>query len=186
MDDAEKHNVFIILCMFCNSILKKDDGFITDEKKIQSYIDKALKPMVEGLKGKKALAAWEIENEPECVMDIHTKDPDPHTCFDIYRWQRSVPGMGNCPLDPYRFPIKKILRLFNWISSAIHTADPSALVSVGTWKPQSNTDQCSDCFNLYQDQCLVAAGGKANGVMDFYQIHSYECGQEHPIKRSAQ
>ncbi|CAG2176469.1 unnamed protein product, partial [Oppiella nova] len=165
-----------------NSILKKDDGFITDEKKIESYLDKALKPMVEGLKGKKALAAWEIENEPEGAMDIWTKESDPNTCFDIYRWQKSNKGMGY----ESKFPIKKILRLFNWISSAIHTADPLALVSVGTWNPKTNTHECSDCFNLYQDQCLVAAGGKANGVMDFYQIHSYECGQEHPIKRSAQ
>ncbi|CAG2178766.1 unnamed protein product, partial [Oppiella nova] len=162
MDDAQKHNVFIILCMFTNTMLKNHQGFITDESKIQSYIDKALVPMVEGLKGKKALAAWEIENEPEGAMDIWTKESDPNTCFDIYRWQKSNKGMGY----QAKFPIKRILRLFNWISSAIHTADPSALVSVGTWNPKTNTHECSDCFNLYQDQCLVAAGGKANGVMD--------------------
>ncbi|CAG2111639.1 unnamed protein product [Medioppia subpectinata] len=182
MDDAQANNVFIILCMFTNSIYAKDSGFITDEKKIQSYLDKALVPMVQGLKGKKALAAWEIENEPEGAMDIWTKETDPHTCFDIYRWQKSNKNMGY----ESRHPIKRILRFFNWISSTIHTTDPSALVSVGTWNPKTSTGQCDHCFNLYQDQCLVAAGGKANGVLDFYQMHSYECGAEHPIKRTAE
>jgi len=27
--------------------------------------------------------------------------------------------------------------------------------------------------NYWTDECLVKAGGKANGVMDFWQIHSY-------------
>ncbi|CAG2176470.1 unnamed protein product, partial [Oppiella nova] len=59
MGDAEKHNVFII-----QSNIEDSPGFIHDEK-VQAYIDKALLPMVNGLKGKKALAAWNIQNEPE-------------------------------------------------------------------------------------------------------------------------
>ena len=28
-------------------------------------------------------------------------------------------------------------------------------------------------FNYFKDECLVSAGGKPNGVLDFYQIHTY-------------
>lgn len=28
--------------------------------------------------------------------------------------------------------------------------------------------------NYYKDTCLVAAGGRSNGVLDFYQVHSYD------------
>jgi len=27
--------------------------------------------------------------------------------------------------------------------------------------------------NYYKDECLVKAGGQANGTLDFYQVHSY-------------
>ncbi|XP_054161757.1 mannan endo-1,4-beta-mannosidase-like [Oppia nitens] len=182
LDDAAKHNVFIMFTIFCTSIFKTDDGFITDESKIQSYIEKALKPMVEGVKGKKALFAWELMNEPEGGMDIWHPDSDKHTCFDIYRWQRSNKNMG----FELKHPIKRVLRFFNWLTAAIHTYDPKSLVTVGTWNPKTCTKQCTDCFNLYDNECMVRAGGKANGTLDFYQIHSYECGSEHPIKRTAQ
>ena len=32
---------------------------------------------------------------------------------------------------------------------------------------------------------MVAAGGKDNGKLDFYQTHTYESGPDFPIKRSA-
>jgi len=28
--------------------------------------------------------------------------------------------------------------------------------------------------NYYKDSCLVAAGGQATGVLDFYQVHAYD------------
>lgn len=28
--------------------------------------------------------------------------------------------------------------------------------------------------NYYKDACLVAAGGRATGVLDFYQVHTYD------------
>jgi len=81
---------------------------------------------------------------------------------------------------------ERILRFFNWVTSAIHTFDSSALVTVGSWNPRTCTNKCSNCFNIYEDECMVRAGGKDNGKLDFYQMHTYECSAEFPIKRTAE
>lgn len=73
----------------------KNSGLVTDDKKLDSYINNALKPMVEGLKGKKALAAWEVMNEPEGSIDVWYKDSDNHDCFDMQKhFKDSNKGMG--------------------------------------------------------------------------------------------
>ena len=41
------------------------NGLIVDTGKLQTYIDRALVPMVNALKGEPALGGWEIINEPE-------------------------------------------------------------------------------------------------------------------------
>ena len=92
----------------------------------------------------------------------------------------------------------RIQSFINWQAAAIKTADPAALVTVGTWSQYSQTDAFSNTSllhtaqfiykksiaeslmlhfklqgNYYMDACLVAAGGKTLGKLDFYQIHTY-------------
>ena len=71
---------------------------ILDEVLLQSYIDFALIPMVQGLAGKVALGAWEIMNEPEGSVSISSNS---NPCFDTSVLQGSGAGdltdsMGNC------------------------------------------------------------------------------------------
>ncbi len=77
------------------------------------------------------------------------------------------------------------MRFFNWVSDGIHTTDPSALVTVGSWNPRTCTNKCGNCFNIYSDECMVNAGGKEHGKLDFYQMHTYEWSAEFPIKNKA-
>ena len=67
-----------------------------------------------------------------------------------------------------------IYRTINWLAAAIHTADPSARVTSGAWTFQvSSTRNFSGGGHFYSNSSLMAAGGKANGTMDFYEVHYY-------------
>jgi hypothetical protein len=60
----------------------------------------------------------------------------------------------------------------NWLSSAIHTADPNVLVTSSA----VTFDYCSQISgktNYYSDSALRTVGGKQNGTLDFYQVHYY-------------
>jgi Cellulase (glycosyl hydrolase family 5) len=112
----------------------------------QAYIDNYLTPLVNAIKGTPGLYDWEIFNEPE--------------------------GMGPSGWATYRTTEAAIQKTVNWFSSAIHTADPSALVTNGS----QTFDYCSGVSgknNYYSDSALIAAGGKQNGILDFYEVHYY-------------
>jgi hypothetical protein len=112
----------------------------------QAYIDNYLTPLVTAIKGTPGLYAWEIFNEPE--------------------------GMGPNGWATYRTTMAAIQKTVNWFASAIHTADPNALVTNGA----VTFDYCSNVagkMNYYSDSALRAAGGKMNGTLDFYEVHYY-------------
>ena len=112
----------------------------------QAYIDNYLTPLVNAIKGTPGLYSWEIFNEPE--------------------------GMGPKGWATYRTTEEAIQKTVNWFAAAIHTADPTALVTNGS----QTFDYCSGVSgktNYYSDSALIAAGGKQNGTLDFYEVHYY-------------
>jgi hypothetical protein len=114
----------------------------------QAYIDNYLTPLVKALKGYPGLYSWEIFNEPEGMTPAG--------------WAQNKV-----------IPESTIQKTVNWFAAAIHTADPTALVTNGA----VTFNYCSGApgmTNNYSDSALVAAGGKANGTLDFYEVHYYE------------
>jgi len=112
----------------------------------QAYIDNYLTPLVTAIKGTPGLYSWEIFNEPE--------------------------GMGPTGWATYRTTEAAIQKTVNWFAAAIHTADPKALVTNGA----QTFDYCSNVSGknaYYSDSALIAAGGKQNGILDFYEVHYY-------------
>ncbi len=112
----------------------------------QAYIDNYLTPLVNAIKGTPGLYSWEIFNEPE--------------------------GMGPNGWATYRTTEAAIQKTVNWFAAAIHTADPKALVTNGA----QTFDYCSNVSGknaYYSDSALIAAGGKQNGILDFYEVHYY-------------
>nr|ADU33333.1 glycoside hydrolase family protein 5 [Gastrophysa viridula] len=167
LDYAEQKNVFVILCLWNLAVAPtKMLPLYTDDAKLQSYLEKVLKPMAAGLKDKKALAAWDIINEPIGSLTQGLTDSNP--CYDTNNLINSGADWTNVHLKP-----KDVLKFINLHADAIKSADPKALVTVGESSELTATTICEKCRDMYSDSCLVGAGGKALGTIDFYQLHSY-------------
>ncbi|XP_005106981.2 mannan endo-1,4-beta-mannosidase isoform X1 [Aplysia californica] len=166
---AQSHDILVFPTLW-NAAVNQDthgrlDGLIRDPDKLQSYLDVVLTPLVKQVKGHPALAGWDIINEPEGMI-IPAKWSR-ERCYDTLALIFS--GMG---WAGKKYCYKEIQRFINWQADAIKSADPAALVTVGVFKPNS----CTDSFwlvNHYSDTCLVAAGGRPLGTLDFYEYHSY-------------
>jgi len=204
LDLAQEYNVGLELTLWSFDLLQKGQvgdnlnrnrQFVTTPDLIQSYIDNALKPMVEQLGGHPAIVAWEICNEPEGMTNQ-------------YGWTNE------------RVEMSDVQRFVNMTAGAIHRTDPDALVTNGTWsfialadepmpaakaeEPEPLTEaELSEARrvlsrkfrsdvsrteaqrfvqqlradvdkNYYTDQRLVDAGGDPKGTLDYYNVHYYE------------
>ncbi|XP_062593358.1 mannan endo-1,4-beta-mannosidase-like [Saccostrea cucullata] len=181
---AQNHNIFVFPTLWNGAVKQQThyrlDGLIRDTGKLLSYINHALKPMVQALKDMPALGGWDLMNEPEGELkpDLTSSEP----CFDTRHLHNSGAGWAGKLYTP-----QELLRFFNWQAAAIKEVDPHALVTVGAWNGKVNTDNFG-FHNMYKDSCLVKAGGKAQGTLSFYQVHSYDWqghfGTESPFKHN--
>ncbi|XP_022333894.2 mannan endo-1,4-beta-mannosidase-like [Crassostrea virginica] len=172
---AQRHNIFVFPTLWNGAVNQNThyrlDGLIRDTGKLNSYINHALKPMVQALKDMPALGGWDLMNEPEGELkpDLSSSDP----CFDTRHLHNSGAGWAGRLYTP-----QELLRFFNWQAAAIKQVDPQALVTVGAWSGRVNTDNFG-FHNLYKDTCLVKAGGMPHGTLSFYQVHSYDGNDGH-------
>ncbi len=112
----------------------------------QAYIDNYLTPLVTALKGTPGLYSYEIFNEPE--------------------------GMGPNGWAAVRTTEAFIQRSVNWFAAAIHAADPNVPVTNAAVTFQY-CSTVSGHNSDYSDSALNAAGGKATGKLNFYEVHYY-------------
>ncbi|XP_064616900.1 mannan endo-1,4-beta-mannosidase-like [Liolophura sinensis] len=164
---AQSRNVLINFSLWnclSGNLMK---GLYTDEMKLQSYIDNALRPMVRALRDLRALGSWEIINEPEgCIAKgVYNKDHCFDTRLDPLPWEG---GSWEA-----KYPRYDLSRFISRQASAIHQEDPKALVTVGIWTWFTILEKWPRT-NFYSDACLNKAGGVTDGHLDFYQIHTYD------------
>jgi mannan endo-1,4-beta-mannosidase len=159
---AEKHNIFVILCLW-NLAVKPQQmiHLYTDEAKLNSYLEKVLKPMVAGLKHHKALAAYDIINEPGGSIKPGVKDANP--CWDTQILTGSGADWAGSHLSA-----KDVARFINHHADAIKAADPKVLITVGDGEQTSSTICGNNCREFWSDHCLIAAGGKPKGVIGMH------------------
>lgn len=162
LDMAEESGIGMVLCLWSFDMMRTSNGttivnrskaLLESAELTQTYIDNALTPMVNALGDHPALLAWEIFNEPEGMSNEFGWDFNTHT------------SMSN------------IQRFVNQTTGAIHRANPSSIVSNGTWSfhALANTSN-SNSKNYYSDTELIAAGGDSLGTLDFYMVHYYDWG----------
>lgn len=186
LDVAKENNVFVVLCLFNGAAIGNDNykNLVLNDTILQSYIDNALtvskslkivainhqhqitvQPIVTSLSDKPALGAWEIMNEPEGSIAIQS---NANPCFDTTILAPFGGGWSGANV-----PMETMLRFVNRLTGAIKRADPKALVTVGSYSEIPQTTSFPGMFNYYQDHCLQAAGGDEQGIIDFYQMHTY-------------
>lgn len=165
LDIAYERGVLLMLCLWSFDMLQpnalesnwpRNRALVEDPVKTQAYIDNALIPLVEGVKGHPGIICWEIFNEPEGMIEG-------------YGW------------TPEKVQFKYVQQFINMTAGAIKRIDPNVKVSNGSWNILASTD-IGNFHNYYRDDRLIAAGGDPLGVLDFYMIHYYP--QHFPTSQS--
>ena len=133
-----------------STLRTQNQNLLTVDANRNAYVTNVLTPLVNALKGNAGVYSYEIFNEPEGMTTQHG-------------W---TTANGGTEVDQ-----KYIQKTVNVFAAAIHTADPNARVTSGA----QTFGTCSNArgTNLYSNSALTAAGGMANGTLDFYEVHYY-------------
>jgi hypothetical protein len=137
LDLALEHDVSLMLCLWSFDMLRIRNGpdvtdrsfrLLTDNGVLDTYIRNALIPMVEALRGHPAILAWEIFNEPEGMSEE-------------FGW----------PFNRH-VPMADIQRFINRTAGAIKRADPSVMVTNGSWSFMAASDEHPEDPSQYGSQ----------------------------------
>ncbi len=155
LDLAYERGILIMPCLWSFDMFHDSAGIPTEWNRLlvedpeytRAYIDNALTPLVTALAGHPGIVAWEIFNEPEGATEE-------------FGWTE------------VRTEMRYIQQAVNLMAGAIHRADPTALVTNGSWSFRAQTD-VGGFTNYYTDARLIEAGGDPEGTLDFYSVHYY-------------
>lgn len=91
-------DIFVVLCLWNGALMRNSTtkAMLTDDAKLESFINNALIPMVKGLAGQPGLGGYEIFNEPEGSVYTGTKSSNP--CFDTVGLDNSGAGWAGAYL----------------------------------------------------------------------------------------
>lgn len=170
---AKNHNVMIMPCMWSFDMCKDaresagayagaHDDLLTNNDKMDSYIEKAFIPLVKRYANQCNLFAWEVCNEPEWALD------------------RQLAGFMNYETDStwtYRtktlVPVETMQRLTAKMAEVVHTYS-NKMVTTGSSALRWNSDVAPAVKNIWSDASLQKVYNKPLAYLDFYQVHYYD------------
>ncbi len=178
---AASMNILVVWCLWngagsARSMDNRTRAMIQEASgaALASFISNVLTPLVKALAGEPGLGAWEVMNEPEgsvsLTKDSHSAEP----CFNPKRAKGGWSGNDIAMRDLQRFVARQAI--------AIHEADPTVLVTVGSASELSVMSSGLH-YNYWSDRCLELSLGSTavapRRLLDFYQIHVYPIGPGH-------
>jgi hypothetical protein len=160
LDTAQKYGVVVSLTLFSFDLLVPGTGgkgdtyypnysldnnykLLTVPANIDTYIEKALRPILEAVGDHPAVMCWEVFNEAEGMLEAANWN-------DVKR----------------KIAYSDILRITNKIAGEVHRKTKK-MASTGIAAFQSSY------LSQYSDAKLKAAGGDNDGYLDFYMAHYY-------------
>ena len=187
LEMALHYDVQIVLVLFNGALTRGSEAcslFTHDERILDSLLANAITPLAHALRGYESLALWEVINEPEGLVDLARAHGDGTPCSDARAVQQcasagatddapAVDGLGWNP--ECRFGLGAVQRFVNRVAGALRRADGGTHpLTVGAWSLcASASDSATGATNLWRNECLVAAGGDADGTIDVTQPHAY-------------
>jgi len=160
-----QHNILVNICLWSFDMVN-DKGYgpayglwnkvLTDTTVRDSYLTNWLTPVVQTFSKYESLLSFEVFNEPEGMLN------------NGWGWSTCNSGTADCA----KVDLLTAQKFANLVASTIHTIDSTVKVTVGSWSYKASSN-VNGYTNVWSDQSLISAGGKQNGVLDYYQIHFY-------------
>ncbi len=161
LDLAEERGIVVSLCLLSFDLFQPQAGvnaannrkLMTTDAGIKAFIDNALVPVATAIGKHRGILCWEIFNEPE--------------------------GMTELGWTPEKVSMRDVQVFVNRAAGSIHRAVPGMIVSNGSWSFIASSEGVAGVKKqYYSDRELIAAGGDAQGTLDFYMVHYYDWGKE--------
>ncbi len=152
LDIAEEYGVMVSMCLFSHNLMEPNQWGLYDEK-----LDITANTQLFEDAGTKAF----IDNALVPVV----KAIGNHNALMTWEVFNEPEGMTSVGWTTKKLDKAVLQKFTNKIAAAIHTANPELLVSTGSVNIQYQS--------WWNDSELIAAGGEANGTLDFFQTHYY-------------
>lgn len=152
LDIAEEYGVMVSMCLFSHNLMEPNQWGLYDEK-----LDITANTQLFEDAGTKAF----IDNALVPVV----KAIGNHNALMTWEVFNEPEGMTSVDWTTKKLDKAVLQKFTNKVAAAIHTVSPELLVSTGSVNIQYQS--------WWNDSELIAAGGEANGTLDFFQTHYY-------------